>query len=59
MAINVLSYPLFGILMPGNFPPGHYTVEAIMVPPGMKELGDPNKYLSNWATLDFNYNFGQ
>ncbi|MCX6339422.1 MAG: hypothetical protein NTX71_05830 [Candidatus Aureabacteria bacterium] len=62
MAINVLSYPLLGILMPGNFPPGPYKVYVVMVPPGQKLFGNPY-YWSNWISdlgmVEFNYNFAQ
>jgi hypothetical protein len=56
MAINVLSYPLFGILMPGNFPPGYYKIYVVMVPPGQSVYSGSNNWISNLATLEIPYN---
>ena len=56
MTIRTLNFTLFGILMPGNFPPGPYKVYAVMVPPGQKLFGNPDNWISDLGMLEFPYN---
>ncbi len=59
MPINSLKGTFAGTLVRSNFAPGVYTVYAVMVTPGQKLFGNPNRWLSNLATSEFPLGFVQ